>query len=83
MPSCSSRGSGTDIPGRRLPDLVKLLRGIDPSRTLAVSFTPPAFSVVTPDVAAYRATARRMMRQRIPRIPGDGLQAVSGLCDTG
>ncbi len=73
----------TDIPGRRLPDLVKLLRGIDPSRTLAVSFTPPAFSVVTPDVAAYRATARRMMRQRIPRIPGDGLQAVSGLCDTG
>ena len=73
----------TDIPGRRLPDLVKLLRGIDPSRTLAVSFTPPAFSVVAPDVAAYRATARRMMRQRIPRKPGDGLQAVSGLCDTG
>jgi polyisoprenyl-teichoic acid--peptidoglycan teichoic acid transferase len=72
----------TDIPGRRLPDLVKLLRGIDPSRTLAVSFTPPAFSVVEPDVVAYRATVRRMMRQKIPRLRDDGLRAVAGLCDT-
>jgi hypothetical protein len=59
-----------------------LLRGIDPERTLAVSFTPPAYSVAEPDVAAYRATARRMMRQRIPREPDDGLRTVAGACDT-
>jgi len=73
----------TDIPGRRLPDLVKLLRRIDPSRTLAVSFTPPSFSVTAPDVVAYRATVRRMLREKLPRVPGDGMRAVAGLCDTG
>lgn len=72
----------TDIPRQRVPDLTMLLRGIDPSRTLAVSFTPPEYSVVEPDVAAYRATARRMMRQRIPREPGDGLRTVAGACET-
>ena len=72
----------TDIPGRRLPDLVRLLRGIDPARTLAVSFTPPAYSVVEPDVAAYRVTVRRLMQQRIPRLRDAGLRAIAGLCDT-
>jgi polyisoprenyl-teichoic acid--peptidoglycan teichoic acid transferase len=73
----------TDIPRQRLPDLVDLLRGIDPSRTLAVSFTPPAYSVVEPDVAAYRATARRMMGDEIPREGDDGFRAVAGACDIG
>jgi polyisoprenyl-teichoic acid--peptidoglycan teichoic acid transferase len=70
----------TDIPRKRLPYLVGLLRGIHPSRTLAVSFTPPAYSVVEPNVAAYRATVRRMMRQKLEHLKEDGLRAVAGLC---
>ena len=73
----------TDIPRQRLPELVSLLRGLDPSRTLAVSFTPPAYSVVEPDVAAYRATVRRMMAEEIPRDAEDGFRAVAGACDIG
>jgi len=70
----------TDIPRQRLPDLVELLRGIHSSRTLAVSFTPPAYRVVEPDVAAYRATVRRMLHQKLELLKDDGLRAVAGLC---
>lgn len=70
----------TDIPRKRLPDLVELLRGIDPSRTFSVSFTPPAYSVVEPDVVAYRATAQRLMHQKVARLRDDGARAVTELC---
>jgi polyisoprenyl-teichoic acid--peptidoglycan teichoic acid transferase len=70
----------TDIPRRRLPPLVRLLRGIDPSRTMAVSFTPPEYSVVDPDVDEYRATVERVLRAKLDRLRGEGLRAVAGLC---
>ena len=70
----------TDIPRRRLPDLVKLLGGIHPSRTLAVSFTPPAYNVVEANVAAYRATVRRMTHRDLELLKDDGVRAVAGLC---
>lgn len=72
----------TDIPRRRLPDLVGLLRGIDPRQTFSVSFTPPAYSVVEPDVAAYRRTVHRLMNLRAVHLRDDGLHSVAGLCDT-
>ena len=72
----------TDIPRKRLPDLVDLLRGIDPRQTFAASFTPPAFSVVEPDVAAYRRTAHRLMHLKADHLRDDGLRSVAGLCDT-
>jgi polyisoprenyl-teichoic acid--peptidoglycan teichoic acid transferase len=70
----------TDIPRQRLPDLVKLLRGIDPSRTFSVSFTPPAYSVVEPDILAYRGTAQQLLHQKAARLRDSGLRPVSGLC---
>lgn len=70
----------TDIPRKRLPGLVRLLRGIDPSRTMAVSFTPPEYSVVDPDVGAYRATAKRMLRAKLAALREDGLRPVARLC---
>ena len=72
----------TDIPRKRLPDLVGLLRGIDPRQTFSVSFTPPAYSVVEPDLAAYRRAAHRLMRLRVDHLRDDGLRSVAGLCDT-
>jgi LCP family protein required for cell wall assembly len=70
----------TDIPRKRLPDLVELLRGIHPSRTLAVSFTPPAYSVVEANVAAYRATVHRMTHRDLELLKDDGVRSVTGLC---
>jgi LCP family protein required for cell wall assembly len=70
----------TDIPRKRLPDLVRLLRGIDPFRTMAVSFTPPEFSVVSPDVGQYRATVKRILRTKLDRLRDEGLRSVAGLC---
>jgi hypothetical protein len=70
----------TDIPRKRLPDLVRLLRGTDPFRTMAVSFTPPEFSVVAPDVGQYRATVKQILRTKLDRLREDGLRSVAGLC---
>ena len=70
----------TDIPRFRLPALVRLLRGIQPFRTMAVSFTPPEYSVVDPDVEEYRATVKRVLRADLDRLRDDGLRAVAGLC---
>ena len=70
----------TDIPRKRLPDLVKLLRGVDPARTFSVSFTPPAFSVVEPDIAAYRGTAESLMHKKVARLRESGLRSVTALC---
>jgi LCP family protein required for cell wall assembly len=70
----------TDIPGKRLPDLVRLLRGVDPRQTFSVSFTPPAYSVVEPDVAAYRRAAHRLMHLKVDHLRDDGLRTVAGLC---
>lgn len=70
----------TDIPRKRLPDLVELLRGVDPSRTLSVSFTPPAYSVVDPDIAAIRGTAQRLMHQKAARLRDEGLPSVVRPC---
>lgn len=70
----------TDIPRKRLPDLVELLRGVDPSRTLSVSFTPPAYSVVDPDIAAIRGTAQRLMHQKAARLRDEGLPSVVRAC---
>ncbi len=80
LSAAAKRFVSTDIPRQRLPDLVGLLRRIHPSRTLAVSFTPPAYSVVEPNVAAYRATVRRLMHQKLELLKDDGLRAVAGLC---
>jgi polyisoprenyl-teichoic acid--peptidoglycan teichoic acid transferase len=70
----------TDIPRKRLPDLVELLRGVDPSRTFSVSFTPPAYSVVDPDIAAFRGTAERLMHQKAARLRDEGLPSLVNAC---
>ena len=70
----------TDIPRGRLPALVRLLRGIDPYRTTAVSFTPPEYSVVEPDVGAYRATVKRLLTFKLDKLRASGLRVVAGLC---
>jgi polyisoprenyl-teichoic acid--peptidoglycan teichoic acid transferase len=70
----------TDIPGKRLPDLVELLRGVDPSRTFSVSFTPPSYSVVDPDIVAIREMAQRLMHQKVARLRDEGLPSVEGAC---
>ena len=70
----------TDIPRKRLPDLVRLLRGVDPRQTFSVSFTPPAYGVVEPDVAAYRQAAHRLMHLKVDHLRDDGLRTVNGLC---
>jgi LCP family protein required for cell wall assembly len=70
----------TDIPRKRLPDLVELLRGVDPSRTFSVSFTPPAYSVVDPDIAAFRGTAQQLLHQKAARLRAEGLPSVVTAC---
>jgi LCP family protein required for cell wall assembly len=72
--------AATDIPRGRLPRIVRLLRGIDPYRTLAVSFTPPEYGVYAPDVDDYRATVQRLLHSRLDRLHESGLRAVAGLC---
>jgi anionic cell wall polymer biosynthesis LytR-Cps2A-Psr (LCP) family protein len=72
--------ASTDIPRFRLPALVRLLRGIDPFRTMSVSFTPPEYSVVDPDVAEMRSTVQRLRTFKLDRLRASGLRAVAGLC---
>jgi hypothetical protein len=47
---------------------------------MAVSFTPPDYSVVGPDVGAYRATVKRVLRADLDVLREDGLRPVKGLC---
>lgn len=70
----------TDIPRGRLPALVRLLRGIDPHRTAAVSFTPPEYSTYEPDIAAYRAAVQRLLHFKLGRLRAEGERALAGLC---
>ncbi|HXV32437.1 MAG TPA: LCP family protein, partial [Gaiellaceae bacterium] len=72
--------ASTDIPGRRLPGIVRLLRGIDPAKTLAASFTPPAYRVYAPDIEAYRGTVQRLMHLKLSRLREAGQRPVAGLC---
>ncbi len=81
LSSAAKRFVSTDIPRKRLPKLVRLLRGISPYRTMAVSFSPPTYSVVEPDVAQFRSTVRRLQHFKLQRLrEEDGLRAVAGLC---
>ena len=70
----------TDIPRSRLPRVVKLLRGIDPAKTLAVSFTPPEYRVYAPDIGAYRGTVQRLLHLKLSRLRNAGQRPVAGLC---
>jgi polyisoprenyl-teichoic acid--peptidoglycan teichoic acid transferase len=72
--------AATDIPRGRLSRIVRLLRGIDPYRTLAVSFTPPDYGVYAPDIAEYRATVQRLLHAKLDKLRQAGLHAVAGLC---
>lgn len=81
LSSAAKEYVSTDIPRKRLRSLVKLLRSIDPYRTMAVSFSPPEYSVVKPDIEEYRATVRRLQNFKLDRLrEEDGLRAVAGLC---
>lgn len=51
----------TDIPIRRVPDVVRLVARVDPARSFAESFGPPGYSVSSPDEDSIRATVRRMI----------------------
>jgi hypothetical protein len=72
--------AATDIPRGRLPRIVRLLRGVDPYRTLAASFTPPEYAVYAPDLGEYRATVQRLLHARLDKLRRAGLRAVAGLC---
>ena len=71
----------TDIPLRRLPDLVELVARINPWTSVGVSFSPPRYATYAPDVEPYRRTVRqvllsspRELRQKL------GLRALAGSC---
>lgn len=53
----------TDIPIRRVPDLLQLMQSIRPSRTLSVTLGPPAYTFGGdyPDVDTIRAAVRQMV----------------------
>jgi LCP family protein required for cell wall assembly len=76
----------TDIPLKRLPDVVELLQSLDAKRTVGVSFVPPAFAATwtdghpVPDVESIRATVARAIT-RTPRMdPELGLRTVRTDC---
>jgi LCP family protein required for cell wall assembly len=59
------RNVTTDIPRRVLPDLIRLVSGVDRRRVLSLGFTPPAYTAgfagpgyPVPDVPAIRAATR-------------------------
>jgi polyisoprenyl-teichoic acid--peptidoglycan teichoic acid transferase len=72
--------AATDIPRARLPRIVRLLRGIDPAKTLAVSFTPPEYHVYAPDIRAFRGTVQRLLHLQLSRLRQDGRRPIAGLC---
>lgn len=53
----------TDIPIRRVPDLLQLMRSIRPGRTLSVTLGPPTYTFGGdyPDVETIRAAVRQMV----------------------
>jgi LCP family protein required for cell wall assembly len=62
----ASRNVSTDIPRRVLPDLVRLVAGIDQRKVVSLGFVPPAYSSgwdgagdPAPDIPAIRAATRR------------------------
>ena len=72
----------TDIPLKRLPDVVELLANLDSKRMVGVSFVPPAFAATwtdgdpVPDVESIRATVARAIA-RTPKLDLElGLQIV-------
>jgi LCP family protein required for cell wall assembly len=54
----------TDIPLKALPDLVELVSELDTRHMVGVSFVPPRFSTVYPDVEEMRATVQDALRRR-------------------
>jgi LCP family protein required for cell wall assembly len=60
------RNVSTDIPRRVLPELVRLVAGVDQRKVLSLGFVPPTYSAgyvgagyPTPDIPAIRAATRK------------------------
>ena len=70
----------TDIPIARLTDLVRLIDGIDTSKSAAVSFAPPSFGN-TPDVTRIRGVVKDMIAKPAGQVRGeDGIDTLSIAC---
>ena len=70
----------TDIPIARLTDLVRLIDGIDTSKSAAVSFAPPSFGN-TPDVTRIRGVVKEMIAKPAGQVRGeDGIDTLSIAC---
>ncbi|MEZ5102272.1 MAG: LCP family protein [Thermoleophilia bacterium] len=70
----------TDIPIARLTDIVRLIDGIDTSKSAAVSFAPPSFGT-TPDVARIRGVVKEMIAKPAGQVRGeDGIDTLSLAC---
>ncbi len=76
----------TDVPLKRLPDLVGLLADLENGKMVGVSFVPPTYAATwkrgdpVPDVELIRATVARALA-RTPKVdPELGLQTVRTDC---
>jgi LCP family protein required for cell wall assembly len=71
----------TDIPRRRLPDLVELVTRINPWTSVGVSFNPPLYTTYSPELEPFRSTVRQVLLSspRELRMQA-GLRALAGSC---
>lgn len=71
----------TDIPLRRLPDLVELVARINPWTSVGVSFSPPRYATYSPDVESYRETVQQVLLSSPRELRmRTGLRALAGSC---
>jgi polyisoprenyl-teichoic acid--peptidoglycan teichoic acid transferase len=68
------RNVRTDIPRKVLPDLIRLVSGVDRHRVLSLGFTPPAYTsgfvgpgYPVPDIPAIRAATRTAISGAVAR----------------
>ena len=71
----------TDIPLRRLPDLVDVVTRINPWTSVGVSFSPPRYATYSPDVEPFRQTVRQVLLTSPAKLRRQlGLVAIAGSC---
>ena len=80
LAGAARRNVRTDIPRRVLPDLIRLVAGLDARRIVSLGFTPPAYTsgwigpgYPVPDIPAIRAAVRRVTAPRGAAAAGRSL----------
>jgi LCP family protein required for cell wall assembly len=79
LSSAARRYVSTDVPLSRLPDLIRLVGGINPRSSFGISFAPPAYDTYGPDVGPYRQAVRHVLLTPVQRLrTRDGLSSLAG-----